>query len=378
MGTLAPAVETRKVTPILPFSCSLAHLRRNLDPLTIMLISRLEPRISKPAVTALVAWLLAAFAARADAGEGIAGKAGPGELTVAVSGKTAATVAVSPSAGEWERRAADDLVRYIRSMSGAAPRLANTDASVGEALKGGGPVLVVGRAALEAEPSLRTALSRVAKPDPVLRADAIVLKRRGDRVYLAGNERRLPLLRGRRAAPALGLPLVHARPSSASAFPATRRSAVGDLDYAYAPPFEVRRYWLRWNGDSDRQARVHAPQLLQRRRGAQRPCPGHVHQGADPPGQDDVQRPDLRGPDGRARRQAGRSRRSRAGKDVCSGMEDGVYESDSPQDKELIALQYDKYFLAQSVHRRLHGLLQQGRRPPDEAAPRTARRRSAS
>jgi hypothetical protein len=37
-----------------------------------------------------------------------------------------------------------------------------------------------------------------------------------------------------------------------------------------------------------------------------------------------------------------------AGKDVMLGMEDGVYESDSPSDKELIALQYDKYFLTQS------------------------------
>src|SRR4028119_608004 len=30
------------------------------------------------------------------------------------------------------------------------------------------------------------------------------------------------------------------------------------------------------------------------------------------------------------------------------GMDDGVYQSDSPKDKELIALQYDKYFLTQS------------------------------
>ena len=30
-------------------------------------------------------------------------------------------------------------------------------------------------------------------------------------------------------------------------------------------------------------------------------------------------------------------------------MEDGVYESDSPLDKELLALQYDKYYLTASV-----------------------------
>ena len=40
------------------------------------------------------------------------------------------------------------------------------------------------------------------------------------------------------------------RPSSASASRATPTLKVGDLDYAYAPPFEVRRYWLSWNGDA--------------------------------------------------------------------------------------------------------------------------------
>src|SRR5690606_15866456 len=36
------------------------------------------------------------------------------------------------------------------------------------------------------------------------------------------------------------------------------------------------------------------------------------------------------------------------GEDIMLGMEDGIYQSDSEQDKQLIALQYDKYFLTQS------------------------------
>ena len=32
--------------------------------------------------------------------------------------------------------------------------------------------------------------------------------------------------------------------------PQTPELHLGALDYAYAPPFEVRRYWLSWLGDS--------------------------------------------------------------------------------------------------------------------------------
>ena len=46
------------------------------------------------------------------------------ELTIAQGGKTQAIVAVSPEAGTWEKRAAEDLVKYIEQMSGARPALA--------------------------------------------------------------------------------------------------------------------------------------------------------------------------------------------------------------------------------------------------------------
>ena len=40
---------------------------------------------------------------------------------------------------------------------------------------------------------------------------------------------------------------------------------------------------------------------------------------------------------------------AKAGKDISLGMEDGIYKSDSPRDKELRANLYDKYFLAPSL-----------------------------
>src|SRR6266513_1646799 len=38
-----------------------------------------------------------------------------------------------------------------------------------------------------------------------------------------------------------------------------------------------------------------------------------------------------------------------AGKDISLGMEDGIYQSDSPRDKELRAELHDKYFLVPSL-----------------------------
>src|SRR5690349_9125627 len=90
------------------------------------------------------------------------------DLVIADGGKTQAVVVVSPKAGAWEKRAADDLVHYIGLMSGAKPTVARTDQAIAAALKASTPVLIVGTAALNADPSLRQALAKVAKKDPVL------------------------------------------------------------------------------------------------------------------------------------------------------------------------------------------------------------------
>jgi hypothetical protein len=116
----------------------------------------------------------------------VAGDSGADDLMIAEGGVSKAVVAVSPLAGEWEKRAAGDLVTYIEKMSGARVEMANTAEGMAGALKATSPVIIVGRAALEAEPSLKDALAKVAKANPVLRADAIVVRRSGNRVYVAG------------------------------------------------------------------------------------------------------------------------------------------------------------------------------------------------
>src|SRR4051794_13178544 len=91
-----------------------------------------------------------------------------GDLVIARDGHTAATIIASPDTSERGKRAGADLARYVERMAGARPAVADTPAAVAAALSGSGPVLVVGRAALDADPTLRDALAKVAKPDPVL------------------------------------------------------------------------------------------------------------------------------------------------------------------------------------------------------------------
>ena len=117
-----------------------------------------------------------------------AGAPGGQDLVIAPD-RPSPIVVVSPNAGEVEQAAASDLAKYVELMCGAKVATARTDAEIADALKMDQErvLLIVGQAALDAEPGLQKALDKVAKKDPVLRADAIVLLRQGNRVYVTGN-----------------------------------------------------------------------------------------------------------------------------------------------------------------------------------------------
>ena len=72
-----------------------------------------------------------------------AGKQGGNELVIAANGQTAAVIVVSPKAGPNEKKAANDLAKYIGLMCGAKPAIANTAAAIKEAMAGQTPKLVV-------------------------------------------------------------------------------------------------------------------------------------------------------------------------------------------------------------------------------------------
>ena len=108
-------------------------------------------------------------------------------LTIVEQGQSQTRIGVHPEAGEWERRAASDLVHYIEEMSGARLPLIDQSDALHQALAEATPLILVGRAALEAEPSLEPRLQALQKPRPVLRSDAIIAQRQDNRIYLAGT-----------------------------------------------------------------------------------------------------------------------------------------------------------------------------------------------
>jgi hypothetical protein len=272
---------------------------------------------------------------------------GVNDLVIADKQASTATIVVVPKAGEWELKAAKDLAHYIERMSGAKVALADTDAAATKALAGTAPVLVVGQKALQVAPELQDALKKVAKPNPVLRADAIVLKRVGNRVYLAGLNDDCHYYAVAELLKRWGVRW-YMPTEFGECVPTTATLKIGALDYAYAPPFEVRKYWIAWVGDTA------GHKEFMRRNGMNDIAVPNGHnlekytKDLIPKGKTMFNVPiaEDRTADHVARQV---SKQFGEGKDVMLGMEDGIYESDSPIDRELVKLQYDKYFMAHSV-----------------------------
>lgn len=294
-------------------------------------------------VTPALALLLAAAG---PAPAQVAGKPGGGELVVAAAGKTTAAVVVSPAAGTWEKRAAADLAKYVGAMTGATPKVADTADAVAAARKADTPLLVVGRAALDANPALKDALAKVAKPNPLLRADAVVVKRDKNRVYLAGTNDDAHYY-----AVATLLRMWGCRWFVPGEFgecvPRHAKLSVGELDHAHGSPFEVRRYWLSWNGDATGKDEFMRRNFLNDVYVPNGHALAQYTNELIPPGKTMFNVPIS---DDRTAKHVAEKvlPRFAKGEDISLGLEDGVYESDSAEDKKLIALQYDKYFLTQS------------------------------
>lgn len=268
------------------------------------------------------------------------------DLWIVRGGHSDAQVLISPTSSSIEKEAAADLKDTIQKMTRASIPLVAEPGEMEALLGSTKPALIVGELAFSLEPSLRTALREVQKKSPVLRADAIVVRRVGNRVYLAGSN-----------------PECHAYAVSellhrwgcrwylptaiGECIPETPDLSVANIDYAYAPPFEVRRYWLSWLGDN-----TGKPEFMRRNFFNDLSVPsGHIlgqyTKDLIPSGKSMFNVPIA---DDRTAQHVAEQvlAKFREGQDVQLGMEDGLYESDSPIDKELIALQFDKYFQTQS------------------------------
>lgn len=279
---------------------------------------------------------------------GVVHASGYRDLIIASGGKTTASVWVYADGGPWEIRAAEDLTRCIRLMTGATPKLIRVGTkSVVPIRADGRPRLIVGRLALEVRPELRKRLAGAAKKNPILRADAVVLERRGNTVFLAGNNDDSHYYAVSTLLHRWGcrwyLPT-----DFGECIPVVAELKVASLNMAYGSPFEVRRYWISWNGSTE------GKDVFMRRNFFNEVMVPSGHNLGEftrelvPPGKTMFQVPIAE--DRTADHVASKvTPLFAAGKDVQLGMEDGVYESDSPLDRELLDLRFDKYFLKPSA-----------------------------
>src|SRR5262249_46908741 len=124
---------------------------------------------------------------------------------------------------------------------------------------------------------------------------------------------------------------------------------IGKLDVAYAPPFEVRNFWIAWNGSYDDFQEFSRRNRMNPGVGVPSGHPVRADpQELIPQGKRAHNVPSAR--DATAEHVARKiAPQFAAGKDISLGMEDGVYQSDSPTDKELQAGLHDKYFLVPAL-----------------------------
>ncbi len=276
------------------------------------------------------------------------GTPGADELVIAQGGASGTTLIVAAGAGRWEKQAAGDLQKYIERMSGAKIAVADQPDTIASALKAAGSLIVLGQAAVEVEPSLKNALAAVAKKNPTVRADAVAVRRVKNRVFLAGTNDESHYFAVSWLLQQWGCRW-YLPGDFGECIPAQPTLKVGALDFAYAPPFEVRHYWLSWNADGKGAEEFQRRNFMSSSRLAgMGHALGQYTKTLIPPGKTMFNVPLSE--EATALEVAARIEPEYAkGVDGISlAIEDGNYVSESARDKELQAGIYDKYTLQPS------------------------------
>ena len=277
----------------------------------------------------------------------VAGRSGAADLTIASDGTSSAGILLSPEAGPRETQAALDLAHYIERMSGARVPVVREREKIDAALEATvTPLVIIGKEAIRARENLRTELASVTKKKPHLRTDGIVLRREGNRVFLAGNNDPshyfavAELLR--RWGCRWYLPT-----DFGECIPEEPELKIGELSHTYSSPFEIRSYWISWNGDSSGAGEFQARNMMTGR--SLLPPSGHaLGKFTRGLGKGIFSFP-ITAPE-TARHVAGQVEQTYAAGGAFSlGMEDGSYDSRYSGDRELMKLQWDKYFMRWSV-----------------------------
>lgn len=270
-----------------------------------------------------------------------------GEMTIAEKGKTEARILIAPRASPMERTAAEDLATYVHKMTGVRPAVIQNEPELRETLtRKDIPLLIIGSLALSENPNLHDTLERVKKKNPILRADAIVLKTEGNRVYLAGSNDDshyfavAELLR--RWGCRFFMPT-----EFGECVPEYDCLTLGQIDYAYGSPFEVRHYWVSWLGDTSGRDEFMRLNMMNHETVPSGHALGQYTKDLAPDG--DVFKVPISERSTAEHVAAKIEADFAAGNRISLGMEDGIYTSDSPKDKELMSLQWDKEFLTPSM-----------------------------
>jgi hypothetical protein len=261
------------------------------------------------------------------------------ELLIASQGTSRAVIVVAAGAGKWERRAADDLKKYVALMTGAHIPIVNS-------VDNTRPNILVGKVALANDPLTRAALLRTAKKNPVYRSDAISIRREGNRIYVAGSNDESQYFAVSWLLQKWGCRW-YMPTDFGEVIPKTTHLSIGHVDFAYSPPFEVRGYWISWNGDTagadDFRHRNFMSEVP--------PPPGHAldqyTNDIAPAGGSHFNVPftDPRTADHVAAKIEGDYA---AGKDISLSIADGLYSNNYPGDR-AIGDDYDPYMLEPSM-----------------------------
>lgn len=156
----------------------------------------------------------------------------------------AIVVARSMQAGPWEEAAAKDLAHYLGKITGSEVALVH-----GKPQATAGLTFLVGSLAVELNPQLGERLRKAQKKEPVFRSDAIVMTNEAGRIYLAGSNDDSHYFAVSAFLHRQGcrwyLPT-----AIGECLPKSETLSTEGLDVVYAPPFEVRTYWISWVGDT--------------------------------------------------------------------------------------------------------------------------------
>ena len=275
-----------------------------------------------------------------------AGAPSVNELVIVKGQASDAVIVRAPGAGPYERLAAEDLAKYIEMMTGVKLPIAETPDAIEAALASRRPLLIVGEEALMAKPDLRATLASVVKKAPYLRTDGIVLRREANRVYVAGNDDEAHYFAAAELLRRWGVRWFMPGEFGECA-PDEQELTIGDLDYAYSSPFEIRSYWTSWLGDETGQEIFQKRNMLTGRNDL--PPDGHAL-GAYTKGLGTNEFSfSLTDPKTATQIAANVESLYAAGKNFSLSIEDGLFSPENELDPELTHLQWDKYFLTWSV-----------------------------